>query len=171
MLHYMLPEGNTLSTCHYEVKKILCSMGMEYHKIHACPIDCILCKKEFKTLTKCPRCGVSYTKWRMMTMMKIIWRKGRPTKVLWYLPIIPQFKFLFANVNDAKNLKWHENGRKSDILLWHTADSPQWKKIDTIYPINLGVIQEIWGLVLQLNGMNPYGNCHNRNRDGITNQK
>jgi len=52
----------------------------------------------------------------------------------WYLPNIPRFKCLFVNVNDAKNLMWHANGRKSDGLLWHITDSPQWKIIDTLYP-------------------------------------
>jgi len=35
-LHEILPQGNTLPTSHYEVKKILCPMGLEYQKIHAC---------------------------------------------------------------------------------------------------------------------------------------
>jgi len=39
LLHQILPQGNTLSTSHYEAKKILCPMGMEYWKIHACPND------------------------------------------------------------------------------------------------------------------------------------
>jgi len=59
LFHQILPEGNTLSTSHYEAKKILCPMGMEYRKIHACPNDCILYKKEFEGLHECPRCGVS----------------------------------------------------------------------------------------------------------------
>jgi len=59
LLHEMLPEGNMLSTRHYEAKKILYPMGMEYQKIHVCPNDCILYRKEFETLTKCSRCGVS----------------------------------------------------------------------------------------------------------------
>ena len=29
-LHEILPQGNTLSTSHYEAKKILCPMGLEY---------------------------------------------------------------------------------------------------------------------------------------------
>jgi len=29
-LHQILPEGNTLPTSHYEAKKILCPMGLEY---------------------------------------------------------------------------------------------------------------------------------------------
>jgi len=33
LFYQILPEGNTLSTNHYEAKKILCPMGMEYRKI------------------------------------------------------------------------------------------------------------------------------------------
>ena len=33
----MLPKENTLPKSYYQAKKILCSMGMEYQKIHACP--------------------------------------------------------------------------------------------------------------------------------------
>jgi len=109
-------------------------MGMEYPKTHACPNDCILYRKEFETLTKWPKCGVSRYKVKDDDHDENNMKKGPPTKVLWYLPIIPRFKRLFANVDDAKNLQWHVNGRKSDGLLRHAADSPQWKKIDTIYP-------------------------------------
>jgi len=37
----MLAEEKTLPKSYYEVKKILCRIGMEYEKIHACPNDCI----------------------------------------------------------------------------------------------------------------------------------
>ena len=47
LLKDMLPEGNTLPNRNYEAKKILCPMGMEYKKIHACPNDCILYQKDF----------------------------------------------------------------------------------------------------------------------------
>ncbi|KAL5158878.1 hypothetical protein HKD37_15G043257 [Glycine soja] len=42
VVHDMLPEENTLPKSYYQAKKILCPMGMEYQKIHACPNDCIL---------------------------------------------------------------------------------------------------------------------------------
>ena len=48
LLNEMLPEGNTLPTRNCDAKKILCSMGMEYKRIHACPNDCILYRKELK---------------------------------------------------------------------------------------------------------------------------
>ena len=37
VVHDMLLEENTLLKCYYQAKKILCLMGMKYHKIHACP--------------------------------------------------------------------------------------------------------------------------------------
>ena len=54
---------------------------------------------------KCPRCRISQYKVKGKgddedNNMK----KDPPRKVLWYLPIITQFKCLFVNVNDAKNL-------------------------------------------------------------------
>jgi len=42
VVHGMLSEENMLLKGYYEAKKILCSMGMEYEKIHTCPNDCIL---------------------------------------------------------------------------------------------------------------------------------
>jgi len=38
----ILPKGNALPGRNYDAKKVLCPMGMEYEKIHACPNDCIL---------------------------------------------------------------------------------------------------------------------------------
>ena len=40
-------------------------------KIHACPNDCILYKKDFELLKKCPRCG--FTSWK--TKMEIIFKR------------------------------------------------------------------------------------------------
>ena len=59
VVHDMLPEENTLPKSYYQAKKILCLMGLEYQKIHACPNDCILYKHEFQDMHKCPRYGVS----------------------------------------------------------------------------------------------------------------
>jgi len=42
LLKKILPEEKTLPKNHYEVKKILSPMGMEYQKIHTCPNNCIL---------------------------------------------------------------------------------------------------------------------------------
>ena len=44
----MLLEANMFSKSYYETKKILCPIGMEYQKIHACLNDCIMYRDEFE---------------------------------------------------------------------------------------------------------------------------
>ncbi|KAL5190867.1 hypothetical protein HKD37_04G010217 [Glycine soja] len=61
VVHNLLPEDNTLPKSYYKAKKILCPMGMEYQKIHACPNDCILYRHEFQEMLKCPIYGTSRT--------------------------------------------------------------------------------------------------------------
>ena len=76
-------------------------------------------------MRKFPTCGVSQYKVKddeYSDDATII--IGHPTKVCWYLPIIPRFKRLFANGDDAKNLRGHANGKKRDGLLRHLTDSP-----------------------------------------------
>ena len=62
VVHDLLPEENTLPKSYYQAKKILCPMGMEYQKIHACPNDCILYRHEFQEMPNCPKCGISQYK-------------------------------------------------------------------------------------------------------------
>jgi len=76
--------------------------------------------------------------------------------VLWYLPIIPRFKHLFVNGDDAKDLTWHANKRNCDGMLRHPADSSQWKKIDHLYP-DFGKEARNLRHRLATDGMNPYG--------------
>ncbi|XP_020237448.1 uncharacterized protein LOC109816744 [Cajanus cajan] len=159
LLKLMLPKDNTLPDRHYEAKKVLCLMGLQYKKIHACPNDCILYRKEFESLHKCPRCGLSRYKVKDdgRSNDEDVIDKGPPAKVLWYLPIIPRFKRLFAIATDAMNFAWHADNRKCDGMLRHPADSPQWKKIDGLFP-HFGSEARNLRLDLALDGMNPFGN-------------
>nr|AAR87252.1 putative transposase [Oryza sativa Japonica Group] len=53
----ILPEGNKLPETTYEAKKIVCPLGLEVQKIHACPNDCILYRgEEYENLEACPVC-------------------------------------------------------------------------------------------------------------------
>jgi len=58
----MLPENNMLPIRNYKVKKIICSLGLEYEKIHACPNDFLLYRDNFASLKVCPTCGLSWFK-------------------------------------------------------------------------------------------------------------
>ncbi|XP_031120919.1 uncharacterized protein LOC116024158 [Ipomoea triloba] len=152
LLKDMLPGDNELPNSTYEAKKMLCPLGMDIERIHACPNDCILYWKEYKDLHVCPKCGASRYKNKDSCGNK----KGPPAKVLWYLPVIPRFKRMFSNPMEAKHLQWHAIGRKEDGKLRHPADSPQWRNIDRRWP-DFGTENRNLRLGLCTDGMNPHG--------------
>jgi hypothetical protein len=145
LLKDMLPENNVLPSRTYEAKRMLCSIGMSYEKIHACPNDCILFRNEYASLNMCPKCSASR------------YKKGTsPAKALWYFPIIPRFRRMYHNAEDAKHLTWHADERVVDGMLRHPADSPQWAKIDNDYP-DFGQEPRNLRLALSTDGINPHG--------------
>jgi len=154
----MLPEENTMPKSYYQAKKILCLIGMEYQKIHACPNNCILYRNEFEEMHNCPRCWVSQYKVKDDDECNSdeSTKKGPPAKVLWYIPIIPRFKRLFANANDAKDLTSHADGRNCDGMLHHLIDSFHWKKINSLY-LEFGKETRNLRLGLASDEMNLYG--------------
>ena len=100
----LLPKGNVFPQSSYEAKKTLTKLGLEYIKIHACPNDCILYRKEWSNSTTCPKCGLSRWKLTKDKTEKV----GQPAKVLWYFPIIPRFKRLFKSPGTSEMLTWHD---------------------------------------------------------------
>ena len=46
----MLPEGNLVADSVYEAKKIICHLGLEIEKIHACKDSCVLLCGEYEDL-------------------------------------------------------------------------------------------------------------------------
>jgi len=69
LLKKMLPEQNTFPKNHYEAEKILCPMGMEYQKIHACPNDSYCIEISLQKCISAPHVGYHGTKSRIMNSM------------------------------------------------------------------------------------------------------
>ncbi|XP_010693722.1 uncharacterized protein LOC104906639 [Beta vulgaris subsp. vulgaris] len=145
----MLPDDHELPKSNDHAKELMCPFGLEYQKIHACPNDCVLYRNEYENLDECPRCGKS--RYRCEGVRD---KKGPPTKVLWYLPIIPRFKCMFSMKKDAKNLRWHADRRKKDGFLKHPADSSQWKAIHFVHK-TFGADERNLRLGLCMDGMKP----------------
>jgi hypothetical protein len=156
----MLPKNNKLPTSMYEAKKIVCSLGLEVQKIHACPSDCILYRgEEYENLNACLVCSAFWYKIRRDDPGDVeseCSRKRVPAKVMWYAPIIPRLKHLFRNKEHTKLLRWHKEDRKSDVMLRHPADRSQWRKIEREFP---DFTDNAWNLRfgLSTDGMNPFG--------------
>ena len=96
----------------------------------------LMIRKDFELSKSCPRCGLSCYKLKQKDddTIEDIEKHGPPMKVMWYLSIILRMKRLFANPNDAKNLKWHVDERKCDGMYRHLVDSIKWKKFDDEFP-------------------------------------
>ncbi|CAL2247760.1 unnamed protein product [Prunus armeniaca] len=116
----LLPERNTLPSSMYEAKKTLSTLGMSYEKIHACPNDCILYRKDYEDSTNCPTRGVSRWKESKYSILK----EGVPAKVVWYFPPIPRFKRMFQSHKTAKSLTWHAARKSVDSQMSYPTDSP-----------------------------------------------
>ncbi|XP_024190092.1 uncharacterized protein LOC112194062 [Rosa chinensis] len=153
----LLPKDNVLPQSLYEAKKTLSNLGLQYEKIHACPNDCILYRKEFSVEITCPKCGLSRWKLKKDKTVKV----GQPAKVLWYFPIIPRFKRLFKSADTAEMLNWHEDKRIKDGHMRHPADSPAWKLVDYKWP-DFAAESRNLRLALSADGINPHSSLSSR---------
>ncbi|GKC50664.1 uncharacterized protein Tco_1073409 [Tanacetum coccineum] len=160
-MHRLLPKNNELPISTYQAKKIMCPMGLEIERIHACPNDCMLYRDDYKNLHACVTCETSRYKKEPDEIDDDVTKNGPPAKLLWYFPIIPRLKRLFENKKEAKLLRWHFDQRKDDGKLRHVADSPQWRKINNKFP---GFAKEIRNIRFGLSsdGINPFGNMSSR---------
>ncbi len=59
LLKKLFPQLNSLPTSTYEVKKLICPLSLGVRKIHACVNHCILFRKEYEDLDRCPTCKSS----------------------------------------------------------------------------------------------------------------
>ncbi|XP_071676619.1 uncharacterized protein [Lolium perenne] len=153
------PKNNELPDSTYEAKKVLCPLGLEVLKIHACINDCILYRAEYENLEKCPVCTALRYKIRRDDPGDVEGeppRKRVPAKVMWYAPIIPRLKRLFRNKEHARLLRWHKEDRKKDEMLRHPADGSQWRTIDREFPDFADDARNL-RFGLSTDGMNPFG--------------
>ncbi|KAI5337397.1 hypothetical protein L3X38_016668 [Prunus dulcis] len=153
----LLPEGNTIPTSMYEAKKTLCALRLSYEKMHACPNDCILYRKEYENSTNCPTCGISRWKEGKDSILK----EGVPAKVVWYFPQIPRFKRMFQSHETAKSLTWHAARKSIDGQMSHPADSPSWKLLDDKWPEFGNELRNL-RLALSSDGFNPHSSLSSR---------
>jgi hypothetical protein len=114
MMKNMLPKDNKLPVSTYEAEKVVCPLGLEVQKIHACPNDFILYRGDYENLNECPICTALRYKIRGDDPGDVEGepsRKRVPTKVMWFAPIIPRLKRLFG----AKSMPSYCDGTKRTI--------------------------------------------------------
>ncbi|XP_042975467.1 uncharacterized protein LOC122306950 [Carya illinoinensis] len=124
LLRSSFPDA-LLPQSYEESKSLERRLGFNYHKIHACPNDCILFWKEYATLNECPVCKAS--RW----MPNDRGPRVIPQKVLRHFPLKPRLQRLFMSAKIAGDMRWHKEHRAiEDSSMRHPADSESWKKLD-----------------------------------------
>ena len=114
MLKNMFPKNNELPASTYEAKKVVCPLGLEVLKIHACINDCILYRGEYENLNECPVCTALRYKIRGDDPGDDVEgekpRKRVPAKVMWYAPIIPWLKRFFRKRRECEVVAMAQRG-------------------------------------------------------------
>jgi hypothetical protein len=90
----MLPKANVLPRSTHQAKKIVCPLGLEVEKIHACQNDCMLFCNEDAKLEECHVCGTSQYKQNDKNSDEDDMGENKKVKIVqanmaWYFPIIP----------------------------------------------------------------------------------
>ena len=149
----ILPVGNCLPKTEYEAIKILRRLGLAYNMIHACPKGCCLFKGDLEEAEQCPAC--EHERYRMCGRSRV------PNLILRHFPLVPQLQRMFSSKKLSKLNVWHHFHKSEDGKMRHTADSPQWKFVNTQLEPEAG--NNMFGrdprdihLRLALDGMNPY---------------
>ncbi|WVZ58442.1 hypothetical protein U9M48_008718 [Paspalum notatum var. saurae] len=135
----VLPEGHCVPDTLDKVRKVVRDLGLDYQKIHACVNDCVLYRKDYEEMDKCPVCGES--RWKTTPsddndeeISGGSAKKRAPRKILRYFPLTPWLERLYMRELTSLEMRWHKEGLVRDGKLRHPADSMAWKHVDNLYP-------------------------------------
>jgi hypothetical protein len=156
-LNDLLPKAKNM----YQAKKIVCPLGLEVEKIHACRNNCMLFHNKDAMLEECRVCRISRYKRNDQNIDEDDMGENKkvkrvPTKMAWYFPIITHLHWLFVNKANAELLQCHARQRKKDAMLCHPADGIQWRNFDQKHK---DFAVEVRNIIfrLSIDGMNPFG--------------
>ncbi|KAL3685350.1 hypothetical protein R1sor_003372 [Riccia sorocarpa] len=141
------PEDNHLPSNHYQAKKLISRLSLDYKIIHTCPNGCVLFRGEYSNCDLCPQCGSN--------RYKLVGRSQVPAKVLRHFPVIPRMKRMFRVKTIAELMRWSSENKSTDGKVRHPSDSLAWKHFEQLYPdFTLEPRNLHFGLALD--GVNPF---------------
>ncbi|KAF5475566.1 hypothetical protein F2P56_007362 [Juglans regia] len=151
LLRSAFPDAK-LPSSYEEARSLERGLDFKYHKIHACPNDCILFWKEFANLNECSICKAS--RWMPNTHgSRVI-----PQKVLRHFPLKPRLQRFFVTDKIASDMRWHKEQRVPDEgSMRHPADSQSWQTFDQAHCWFARDAHNV-RLSLASDGFNPFNN-------------
>ncbi|KAM3202849.1 hypothetical protein P3L10_030474 [Capsicum annuum] len=110
-----LSEDNLLVDSYCQTKKLVHSLGLPFEKIDCCESGCMLYWEDHEHLTSCKFCGKERYKHRVGSCKK----KLVPYKRMYYFPLIPRLKRLYASHTTTADMTWHHKHIKEDGVMRH----------------------------------------------------
>nr|XP_016475280.1 PREDICTED: uncharacterized protein LOC107796969 [Nicotiana tabacum] len=143
LLKEALPEDNIMLNNYYETKKLVRSLGLPVEKIDCCNYGCILYWGEDKDLIPCKFCGHQRYK-RLVGSRK---RKLIPYKKMYYFPLIPRLRRLYASHATAADMRWHHEHIQEEGVMCHPSEFKAWKHFNETHPFFVAKLGSVrWGL-------------------------
>jgi hypothetical protein len=94
----------------YEALKLLRALKMTYEQIRACPMGCVIFRKEYAEAKYYSKCKSS----RFMDEDSGDGQKRQldiPVTILHHLPFIPRIQCLYMTEESMKQMTWHKNSK------------------------------------------------------------
>jgi hypothetical protein len=146
----LLPSQNKLPRSHYEAKKLIQKLGLNYNIIHTCPKGCVLYRGEYEHLDKCPKEGYGLSRF-------IAGSESIPAGVIRHFPLIPRLLRMFRSPTILKLLCFHsDNPNPNDGVMKSVIYSPAWKHIDSNVDESFGREPRNLRFRMALDGMNLF---------------
>jgi hypothetical protein len=107
-----------LPRMHYEAKRLIQRLGLNYKIIDACWNRCILYRKDKEFLSSCPEPGCGLSRY-------IEGSNSILAKVIRWFPLIPRLLRMWRSTTISKLLKYHtDNPNRDRTVMKSVADSP-----------------------------------------------
>lgn len=120
MLIDVCPSKDLLPNFFYQAEKLVSMLGLKYEKIDCCPNGCMLFYKDNSADRECRFCHETRYLPRKTGIGNY---KDIPAKRMFYMPITPRLKRLYASVETSARMRWHHN-RPSSGVLRHLSQCP-----------------------------------------------
>ena len=130
------PTKEKLPKNYYDAKRLVSKLGLEVKRIDCCVKGCMLFYdneygKNDGGLLQCKFCHKPRYYPQRLGRTK---NKPIPMKTVFYLPIIPRLKRLFASIQTADQMTCHYENRRDSGVLRHPCDGEAWKHFDKVHP-------------------------------------
>lgn len=155
-LQTLFKDGSKLPKNYPNMKNMIKDLGMECETIHACKNGCILYRKEYENLNKCPKCGFGRYKLAIGDEIRTTKKfRKEPAKFVKYFPLIPRLKRFFSIPWIGEAMTWHQKANSDGNLMRHPCDSAQWDSVKINWPEFAADARNI-RLAISTDGFNPH---------------